>query len=154
MNYTITLGSEQSFAHTLLSLMKKEGLSVLLLSGNLGAGKTTLTQAIARELGIREQIISPTFVIERRYSVPEDSEFSPLWKTLIHIDAYRFENHEEGKILKLEELAGDPKNLIVIEWPERLLFSTISENVLHIKLSHDTENTRIAEIPKEFSKHL
>jgi tRNA threonylcarbamoyladenosine biosynthesis protein TsaE len=85
------------------------------LSGNLGAGKTTLTQEIARQLKIEEKITSPTFVLMKRYSI----NFGQF-KTLVHIDAYRVENSDEISILNFPELLSNPENLILLEWPEKI----------------------------------
>lgn len=85
------------------------------LSGNLGAGKTTLTQEIARQLKIEEKITSPTFVLMKKYSI----NFGQF-KTLVHIDAYRVENSDEISILNFPELLSNPENLILLEWPEKI----------------------------------
>ena len=86
--------------------------AIVALSGDLGAGKTTLAQAIARELGVKESVISPTFVIMKSYPIVRGP-----YKQLIHIDAYRLNSETELEKLGWAELAGDPKNLILIEWP-------------------------------------
>ncbi len=85
------------------------------LYGNLGSGKTTFTQALARELGIQTDITSPTFVIEKLYETK-----NPHFKRLIHIDAYRLSNGGELQILDFEQLVDNANNLIVIEWPENV----------------------------------
>ena len=82
---------------------------VYLLSGNLGAGKTCLTQGIARGLGVEGYARSPSFVIATRY-------IGRL--TLHHIDLYRIQDSLEASDLGLEEnLAGD--DLCVVEWADR-----------------------------------
>lgn len=93
----------------------KNGAKVVGLYGNLGVGKTFFTQFVARNLGIEEQLVSPTFVIEKIYPL-ENKKFSHL----IHIDAYRLEKSEELLKLGWEKIISDPKNLILIEWPERV----------------------------------
>lgn len=85
------------------------------LSGDLGSGKTTFVQGVARALGIPDQITSPTFVIMKSYELPASS-----FKKMIHIDAYRLESARELEDLRFNELAHDPSNLIFIEWPERV----------------------------------
>ena len=87
------------------------------LSGHLGAGKTAFTKFIAAELGIKEDITSPTFVIMKVYDI--DSKVSP-WSRLVHIDAYRLEREEELDALRFEDLVSDKNNLILIEWPENV----------------------------------
>lgn len=89
--------------------------TVLTLQGNLGAGKTTFMQALAKDLGVKEVVTSPTFVVMRVYET-EHVYFTKL----VHIDAYRFENPEEVLQLKLDDYLSNPHTLICIEWPERL----------------------------------
>ena len=93
-----------------------ERAAVLALSGDLGAGKTTFTQYLARELGVGEIITSPTFVIMKKYPLPNDAQF----KHLVHIDAYRLESPEELLVLNLNTELHDKGNLVVIEWAEKV----------------------------------
>jgi tRNA threonylcarbamoyladenosine biosynthesis protein TsaE len=109
------------------------------LSGHLGAGKTAFTKAVAKELGIDEEVTSPTFVIMKIYKTTHSR-----WKQLIHIDAYRLESREEMNVLRLEEVKKDPTNLVMIEWPEKVslqdeldrwLKFEIKNNVFHIEFN-------------------
>ena len=93
----------------------KQTAFVVALSGNLGAGKTTCMQALAKELGVQEVVQSPTYVLMKSYPIA----FQNFTK-LIHIDAYRLDEPEQFASLKPEEFLHDPKNLVCIEWPERL----------------------------------
>lgn len=93
--------------------------TVVALSGDLGAGKTTFVQAVAKTLGIEENATSPTFVIQKTYRLPAEVR-PPSFRRLVHIDAYRLENARELEILGFEELLRDPQNLILIEWPEKV----------------------------------
>lgn len=90
--------------------------TVIKLAGDLGAGKTTFTQSLARELGIQETVVSPTFVIQKRYDIPSHPDF----KTLIHIDAYRLETPEEILKLYWEQDIANPENLILVEWSSNI----------------------------------
>jgi tRNA threonylcarbamoyladenosine biosynthesis protein TsaE len=101
---------------------------IVALSGNLGAGKTTLTQHIARELGIREAVTSPTFVLMKQYSL-NNQPFTQL----VHIDAYRLDAPDELKTLRIDELFSNPQNLVLIEWPERVM-ELLPENKTTISL--------------------
>lgn len=87
---------------------------VLLLSGDLGSGKTVLAQGVARGLGIDPaEVQSPTFTLIREHRGPRDR--------LVHVDLYRLEPAEvEG--LGLEELLAGP-GVKVVEWAERLPFA-------------------------------
>jgi len=89
--------------------------TVVGLYGNLGAGKTTFSQSVGKALGIKETMTSPTFVIEKIYETTH-----PIFKRLIHIDAYRLESGAELQVLNFEELVTNKNNLILIEWPENV----------------------------------
>ncbi len=88
--------------------------TLVTLSGELGAGKTSFTQGAARALGITDPITSPTFVLEKVYELPQAAAFARL----VHIDAYRLEGEDTLAPLGFEELYADPANLVVLEWPE------------------------------------
>ncbi len=97
-----------------LSLRPKDA-TVIALSGELGAGKTTFAQAIAKALGVEEAVTSPTFVIEKIYALQGQK-----FQQLIHIDAYRLKGAHELEVLGWKGLCADPGNLILLEWPERV----------------------------------
>jgi tRNA threonylcarbamoyladenosine biosynthesis protein TsaE len=98
------------------SLTPKENeATVVGLSGHLGAGKTAFTQAVAKKLGVKEFVTSPTFVIMKIYDI-DDSRFHRL----VHIDAYRLENGDQLNVLDFEKIVSDPHNLVMIEWPENV----------------------------------
>lgn len=90
--------------------------TLVTLSGELGAGKTTFTQAVARALGVVDVVNSPTFVIEKIYGMPEDGKF----KQLVHIDAYRLTNATELATIGFDEVMNHPGNLVMLEWPENV----------------------------------
>ncbi|KKW32902.1 MAG: hypothetical protein UY78_C0025G0006 [Parcubacteria group bacterium GW2011_GWA1_53_13] len=94
----------------------RDKATIVALRGDLGAGKTTFTQALARELGITGTVQSPTYVLMKKYEIKKVSPF----KTLVHIDAYRLEKPEEFAALNPEQFLNDPPCLVVVEWPERL----------------------------------
>lgn len=119
------------------------GATIIALNGNLGSGKTTFTQAVARELGVTEQVTSPTFVIQKIYEI-KNTEFlekkAPLTR-LVHIDAYRLEDASELETIGFSEIAADAKNLILIEWPERVA-QLLPKNTRNIYFTFVDENTR------------
>ena len=107
-------------------------------SGPLGAGKTSLTQAIALELGVVERVVSPTFVVAKWYT-PGTGPF----KSIVHIDAYRIESEEELAPLGFLEVVGTPGALVVIEWPEKLpLFLGEHPSMLFL-LDHEGDSRSI-----------
>lgn len=114
------------------------GATVLALSGELGAGKTTFAQAVAMSLGVKETVNSPTFVIEKIYPVKPKGHGAGAhtyqrWQRFVHIDAYRLKSAAELRALGWDELIADPANLILIEWPENVP-DAIPEDAHHISL--------------------
>ncbi|MFA6519351.1 MAG: tRNA (adenosine(37)-N6)-threonylcarbamoyltransferase complex ATPase subunit type 1 TsaE [Candidatus Paceibacterota bacterium] len=91
--------------------------TLVTLSGELGAGKTAFTKAVAKALGVEDTVTSPTFVLEKIYLLGgEASKF----KRLIHIDAYRLEKGDDLAPLGFDELMKDSDNLVLFEWPEKV----------------------------------
>ena len=103
------------------------------LSGELGAGKTTFAQAVAKALGVEETVTSPTFVIEKIYAL-QNQKFTRL----VHMDAYRLKSAHELDVLGWKELLADEGNLILLEWPERVA-ELIPESAIRIRfdIQHD-----------------
>jgi tRNA threonylcarbamoyladenosine biosynthesis protein TsaE len=94
-----------------------KGGEVLALSGELGSGKTTFLQGLAKGLGIKERILSPTFIMMRQYSVTDHrSRITDFY----HVDLYRVESEKDIEGLGLEEIWGDPENIVTIEWAEKI----------------------------------
>lgn len=125
----------------LVSLSPKENSATVVgLYGDLGAGKTTFTKAIAEVFKIDETITSPTFVIEKIYEL-KDQNFSHL----IHIDAYRLEKEEELISLGWKEIISNPKNIIFVEWPEKVS-GIIHEHIKIIFKAVENENSREIDI--------
>jgi tRNA threonylcarbamoyladenosine biosynthesis protein TsaE len=91
---------------------------VIALSGNLGSGKTTFLQGFAKGLGVKEKILSPTFVIMKRFS----AQGGPVsgWKNFYHIDCYRLKDSKDILELDFKKLVLNPENIIAIEWPEKI----------------------------------
>jgi tRNA threonylcarbamoyladenosine biosynthesis protein TsaE len=101
------------FAKKILDLKKKENAVVIGLEGDLGSGKTTFLQGFAKGLGIKEKILSPTYVIMKRFKMPGGRNF-------FHIDTYRI--NSPGEILEIgfEDIINNPENIVAIEWPEKV----------------------------------
>ncbi len=109
---------------------------VLALSGDLGAGKTTFTQGFAQGLGITEKVLSPTFVVMKKFRVPS-SEF----RWFYHIDCYRMENEADMKELGLQEIFQNPENIVLVEWPERIK-NILPLDVVRIAFTHGSQDER------------
>ena len=91
--------------------------TVIALHGDLGAGKTTFAQGFAEALGIKHRIISPTFIIVRKYQI---SNFKFQISNFYHIDLYRIESERDIQNLGILELLKNPCNIVFIEWAEKM----------------------------------
>lgn len=92
--------------------------SIITLSGDLGAGKTTFVQGFLEALGAEKPFVSPTFVIMKEYdlSAPSVSGITRVY----HVDAYRIDEPGEIEKLGFEEWCADPEGIVLVEWPEKL----------------------------------
>ncbi|MBI3485353.1 tRNA (adenosine(37)-N6)-threonylcarbamoyltransferase complex ATPase subunit type 1 TsaE [Candidatus Daviesbacteria bacterium] len=106
---------------------------VIALTGKLGAGKTTFAASFAKALGIKEKIISPTFVLVREHKIPNSK------RILFHIDLYRLENSIEPNTLGIEDMLSNPENIVLIEWAEKLNQKINYQNKVEIKLSSNSQ---------------
>jgi tRNA threonylcarbamoyladenosine biosynthesis protein TsaE len=93
-----------------------------------------IAKEIARIMGVKQEITSPTFVIMKIYETQNER-----WPRLIHIDAYRLERGEELQAIDFERLVSDKRNLILIEWPENVedIVSSVERVRLHISINQD-----------------
>jgi len=99
-----------------------ERATIVYLVGDLGAGKTTFVQTIAKDFGIEGTLQSPTYTLMKSYNIPQDRLHSGQlrrFKKLIHIDAYRLESPEEFAALKPEQFLDEEGTVVFIEWPEK-----------------------------------
>lgn len=118
------------------TLAPREQATLVTLSGELGAGKTAFTKAIAWALGVEEIVTSPTFVLEKIYVLEKQS-----FRRLIHIDAYRLEKGSELVALGFDELMRDAGNLILLEWPENVA-DVLPELVVRISIVVHADDSR------------
>lgn len=108
-------GIAKEFLNALIKNKSGAGALVVGLKGELGAGKTTFVQAVAKQLGIKSKIASPTFVIMKKYTLKGKNH-----KFLFHLDAYRLKNEKELIHLGWQEVISNPEHLVFIEWPENV----------------------------------
>ena len=112
----------------------------VVLTGDLGAGKTTLVQGIGRGLGVEDHVASPTFTLVREYSGRLD---------IAHVDVYRLERIQDVVDLALDELAG-PERVLLIEWGDAVS-DLLPEDRLRVELTTeraDAETRRIVMTPQ------
>jgi len=100
---------------------------VIALEGDLGGGKTTFLKGFAKGLGIKEKILSPTFILIRKFQIP-----STKFQNFYHIDCYRIEKPREILNLSFREIIKDPQNIVAIEWAEKIK-KILPRKVLKIK---------------------
>ena len=105
------------FAKVFQKLMFKNQALVLGLEGDLGGGKTTFVQGFARGLKIKEKILSPTFILIKKFDIKYQT-FS--FKHFYHIDCYRIEDPKEILNLDFKKIINDPKNVVLIEWADKI----------------------------------
>lgn len=117
---------------------REDGATLVVLSGELGAGKTAFVKAVARSLGVEETVNSPTFVLEKIYKLAENRSF----RRLVHIDAYRLEAGSDLAPLGFDELMRDASNLILLEWPEKVA-NALPVPATHLSLVSLPDATRI-----------
>lgn len=141
---------------------RRSGATVFALRGDLGSGKTTFIQGFLRGLGLRRGGASPTFILMRRHALPSlptppkhplglrrlDAKASAgrrheQFKNVYHVDAYRVK--KAGELLELDfgEILADARNVVLIEWAEKVK-KILPKNVTWIKFRHGRrENERM-----------
>jgi tRNA threonylcarbamoyladenosine biosynthesis protein TsaE len=126
----------KKFAENILNIKKTEKAFVVALKGDLGGGKTTFIQGLAKGLGIKEKVNSPTFNILKIYKLKNKN-----YKFFYHFDCYRIEKKKEMSALGFEGIISDPQNIVAIEWAEKIK-TLLPKNIQWIKFNFIDENTR------------
>src|SRR3989344_9469073 len=110
--------------------------NIIALTGPLGAGKTIFVQGFAQGLGIKDKIISPTFVLVRQHgNLPAGRQ------VFYHVDLYRVDDFKD---LGLEEILSNKNNIVLIEWAEKL--KTLPKGTIKISIQIQGPCTRIFKI--------
>lgn len=112
------------------------------LIGELGAGKTTFIKGAAKGLGIKDEIISPSFVLRKEYEFKKEGI-----KRLIHIDLYRLAK-QSGEELEFFEDVGEKQTITFIEWPKQIKFNKVKGKKYYITFIIKNNNTRTIKIEK------
>ena len=145
---TITTNSPQETEKFGIKLSQKlTGGDILLLSGDLGAGKTALVKGIAKGLGIQNEITSPTFTLMNIYDIKDKKR---KIETMVHIDTYRLK-HEKGLLeIGVEDYLGKDNTVCLVEWPEKIInilknkaLNKEKMKIINIEHSQDSNQRKI-----------
>lgn len=128
--YKFTLDEIEDVAKSLINEIN--GVNIILLKGELGTGKTTLIKSILKNLGIEENITSPTFSIVNQYSTSD--------LLINHFDLYRVKSLRELDVIGFEEYL-DNEGITFIEWP-KIAMSKISYRYIEIYIKFIDEKSR------------
>lgn len=112
--------------------------TIVTLTGNLGAGKTTFAKGFAEGLGVTSEISSPTFTLM------DVHQFSANGKAcqFVHVDTYRGESAQDFADIGLEEYLGAPDTICLVEWPEKVQSLLRGKEVTNITIEHGEGNAR------------
>jgi tRNA threonylcarbamoyladenosine biosynthesis protein TsaE len=131
---TRKLGKE--IAEKILKKELKRKPLLLFLEGELGSGKTAFVQGFAKGLGIREKILSPTFVLIKKYPLK-----NMPYKSFYHIDCYRLKKLKDLLDLGFEEIISNSQNIVALEWADKLKI-TLRKHPIKIKFKFINKNKR------------
>lgn len=123
-------------AEEILRFRPAKGALVLALTGELGSGKTNFTQGLAKGLGIKTRVKSPSFLLLREYPIPRTK------KKLVHLDCYRLAGQKDLATIDFADFLSDPQNIMVVEWADKIKKSLPKKNILWLKFRHKEKNQR------------
>ena len=108
--------------------------SIVLLYGDLGAGKTVFSRGFARGLGVTEPVSSPTYTIVQEYELGNGSR-------LYHMDLYRINDERAALGFGVDEFLNEPGAISLVEWPERIR-GLLPDTAIRVELRHISEKQR------------
>ena len=109
--------------------------------GKMGAGKTTFIKAICQELGVEDEVTSPTFAIVNEYTIPSSSNGGTKGGVLYHFDFYRIKRLEEAYDIGFDDYI-DSGYLCFIEWPE-LIEELLPDDATRVEIEETDNGSRI-----------
>ncbi len=137
------------FAQRMIEIKSRKALFVGLL-GDLGGGKTTFIQGVSKGLGIRKKILSPTFVIIKRFKVSKEIAGKSSFRNFYHIDCYRIKKPKELLDLGLEKILSNPGNIVFVEWAEKMGKNMPGKPILINFIFEDKKTRKIKINSKKF----
>lgn len=126
------LAALRRFAKTFAAA--RRGGEIIGLVGDLGAGKTTFVQMLAKALGVKEAVKSPTFILMQVFHTGPAAKERGIAQ-LCHVDAYRLKDRTELEAIGFDEYAGEASTLTVVEWADRI--PELHERAGFIELTFD-----------------
>ena len=141
--HTKNLKETQNVSKKVIELLRQSAVrgrraSVAGLVGGLGGGKTSFTQGLAKNLGIKGEILSPTFILMQSYLLADKKL---TWKNFYHLDVYRIKSFKEILKIGFEEIIENNQNMIVIEWAD-IIKDIMPKNTLWIEFKWLDESER------------
>jgi len=156
-NITSSITQTKKLAEKIAKQVIKKGPEgqafVIGLKGDLGGGKTTFVQGFAKGLGIKEKILSPTFVIMKRFKITKiknqkskikitiQNSKTKEFQNFYHLDCYRIKNSKEILDLGFKEIVSDPRNIVAIEWADKIQ-KIMPKNTLWLNFEFINKSTR------------
>lgn len=128
-------------SYLILNINPGNTATLITLEGDLGAGKTTFVQRLAKDLGIEEVVNSPTFTIMKSYELKAGGPYSYL----IHMDAYRIEDVKELEPLRFSQIMNTPGVLMCIEWPQNIKVA-LPANACKVVISNHQNGGRLVKV--------
>jgi len=133
----------ESLAKKILKISLSKKAVIIGLEGDLGGGKTTFIQGFAKGLEIKQKILSPTFVILKKFQVSNWTlrGVGSKFQWFYHIDCYRVEKPKELLPLGFKKIISDPQNIVAIEWVEKVK-KILSKKIILVKFKFVDRNKR------------
>lgn len=116
-----------------LTRRRRKRALIIALEGDLGSGKTTFIKGFSKALGVRERVLSPTFVLIHRHRTHNEN--------LYHIDAYRLKSEKDLLKLGIKEIFANPENIVLIEWADKVR-RIVPKNATWISFEHSGKDRR------------
>jgi len=116
-----------------------QGGDIILLSGELGAGKSTFARGVAEYFNITNTITSPTFTLMNIYQIENEKI-----KKLVHIDTYRLEDEDKLYEIGAEDYIGAADSICLIEWPEKIEKLIKNKKVIRVNFEYKDDGRKIS----------
>lgn len=123
------------------SKTRKKGALVVAIEGGLGNGKTTFLQGFAKGLGIKEKVLSPTFIVFRKFEILPSKQSKSQFSNFYHFDCYRIKEPKEILDMGFNKIVSSSSNIIAIEWAENIK-EILPKDKVSLKIRFVNKNIR------------